>query len=89
MIDVLLAKSGPPSPGRTLTGHTVQVMDAARALVERRIGAARQAMGQRLEGLETRVRLDRGPAGETRGWTATAFLPWKGLGRLPHPLQEQ
>lgn len=36
-----------------------------------------------LEGLETRVRLDEGPAGKTRGWTATAFLPWKGLGRLP------
>lgn len=36
-----------------------------------------------LEGLETRVRLDEGPATKTRGWTATAFLPWKGLVRLP------
>jgi len=36
-----------------------------------------------LDGLETRVRLDTGPGGKTRGWTATAFLPWKGLGRLP------
>jgi hypothetical protein len=36
-----------------------------------------------LDGLETRVRLEKGPAGETRGWTATAFLPWKGLASLP------
>jgi Carbohydrate family 9 binding domain-like len=35
-----------------------------------------------LAGLETRV----GPLGDAarpRGWTATAFLPWRGLGALP------
>lgn len=36
-----------------------------------------------LDGLETRVRLEKTPGGETRGWTATAFLPWKGLASLP------
>jgi hypothetical protein len=36
-----------------------------------------------LDGLETRVRLERDPAGHTRGWTATAFLPWSGLRALP------
>jgi hypothetical protein len=35
-----------------------------------------------LEGLETRVR-PLGSAGGTTGWTATAFLPWKGLRELP------
>ncbi|HEY7514473.1 MAG TPA: carbohydrate-binding family 9-like protein [Vicinamibacteria bacterium] len=36
-----------------------------------------------LEGLETRVQEQKDPAGRTTGWTATAFLPWKGLSRLP------
>jgi len=35
-----------------------------------------------LEGLETRVRPLAG-AGGTKGWTVTAFLPWKGLRALP------
>lgn len=39
--------------------------------------------GWNLAGLETRVRTDKGAAGETRGWTATAFLPWQGLRPLP------
>lgn len=36
-----------------------------------------------LEGLETRVQPRKGQAGETLGWTATAFLPWSGLRSLP------
>jgi cellulose/xylan binding protein with CBM9 domain len=35
-----------------------------------------------LDGLETRVQPLRGDGG-TRGWTVTAFLPWKGLRALP------
>ena len=35
-----------------------------------------------LAGLETRVH-PLGGAGGTRGWTATAFLPWRGLRALP------
>ena len=35
-----------------------------------------------LEGLETRVQ-PIGAAGAATGWTATAFLPWKGLRALP------
>jgi Carbohydrate-binding family 9 len=35
-----------------------------------------------LEGLETRVH-PLGGAGGTKGWTVTAFLPWKGLRALP------
>ena len=35
-----------------------------------------------LAGLETRVRPQEG-AGRVRGWTATAFLPWRGLRALP------
>ena len=36
-----------------------------------------------LAGLATRVHALRGQAGETLGWTATAFLPWSGLRSLP------
>jgi hypothetical protein len=35
-----------------------------------------------LGGLETRVHR-RASAGAAAGWTATAFLPWSGLGKLP------
>ncbi len=35
-----------------------------------------------LAGLETRVRVKEG-APEVRGWTTTAFLPWRGLRALP------
>ena len=35
-----------------------------------------------LEGLETRVHPRTSAAGATTGWTATAFLPWKGLESL-------
>lgn len=48
----LLAKSKSKSEGSTLSGHTVQVMDAARALLEVRADAVRAATGQPLEGLE-------------------------------------
>jgi hypothetical protein len=36
-----------------------------------------------LAGLETRVLARKNAAGETLGWTATAFLPWTGLRALP------
>ena len=36
-----------------------------------------------LEGLETRVHPRTDESGATTGWTATAFLPWKGLAALP------
>jgi hypothetical protein len=36
-----------------------------------------------LEGLDTRVHPRSDEAGVTTGWTATAFLPWKGLRALP------
>ena len=36
-----------------------------------------------LAGLETRVRPAKDAAGRATGWTATAFLPWKGLRALP------
>jgi hypothetical protein len=36
-----------------------------------------------LEGLETRVAARKAGTGQTTGWTATAFLPWKGLRALP------
>ena len=34
-------------------------------------------------GLETRVHLQKDGAGQTTGWTATAFLPWNGFRALP------
>jgi hypothetical protein len=36
-----------------------------------------------LAGLETRVHPLGGAGAETRGWTTTAFLPWRGLRALP------
>jgi hypothetical protein len=36
-----------------------------------------------LEGLETRVRVDKDGVGTATGWTATAFLPWSGFSPLP------
>jgi hypothetical protein len=36
-----------------------------------------------LAGLETRVHAPGGAGAETRGWTVTAFLPWRGLRALP------
>jgi hypothetical protein len=36
-----------------------------------------------LEGLQTRVHSLTDSEGATTGWTATAFLPWAGLGDLP------
>jgi hypothetical protein len=36
-----------------------------------------------LEGLETRVRIDKNGVGAATGWTATAFLPWSGFSPLP------
>jgi len=36
-----------------------------------------------LAGLETRVHPAKDKAGRAAGWTATAFLPWKGLRALP------
>ncbi len=36
-----------------------------------------------LAGLETRVHPAKDKAGRTTGWTATAFLPWKGFRTLP------
>jgi Carbohydrate family 9 binding domain-like len=39
-------------------------------------------IGWDLAGLETRVRAREGAPG-ARGWTATAFLPWRGLRALP------
>jgi hypothetical protein len=36
-----------------------------------------------LAGLETRVSSTKDKGGRAKGWTATAFLPWKGLRALP------
>jgi len=36
-----------------------------------------------LAGLETRVHAAKDAEGRTTGWTATAFLPWRGLRALP------
>lgn len=53
----LLAKSGDPSPGRTLQGHTWQVMEAARLLLEHRAAATERAVGHALPNLPRIVML--------------------------------
>lgn len=53
----LLAKSGDPSPGRSLQGHTWQVMESARLLLELRLPQAEHTVGRSMPGMERVVML--------------------------------
>lgn len=71
--DPLLAKSGDPGPGTTLQGHTWQVMESARLLLELRLAQAEQTVGRSMPALSRLVMLaaflhDLGKANDAFQW---------------------